>query len=63
MTNELDFLIKAARRYTMTKDEQRAQIKSFAFGNTHMENDRITREDIESAMDTLQTESDTAVRS
>lgn len=61
MTNDLQFLIDAARQYKMTKEEQQAQVKSFAFGNTHMENSLITREDIDTAMNSLQAERDLPV--
>jgi hypothetical protein len=45
----LDQLIERARKHKMTGEEREAQIRSFAYGNTHMENDKITREDIDRA--------------
>jgi hypothetical protein len=44
MTKELVELIKRARKIEMTSDQVTAQRQSFAYGNTHIENDRITRE-------------------
>ncbi len=51
----LDRLIDQARKYRMTPEEQEAQIQSFAYGNTHLENDSITREDISQAAASLKT--------
>jgi hypothetical protein len=44
MTKELQELIDRARKIEMTPDQLRDQRRSFAYGNTHIENDRITRE-------------------
>jgi hypothetical protein len=44
MTKNLEELIISARKITMTKDQLRKQRQSFAYGNTHLENERITRE-------------------
>ena len=44
MTKELQELIDRARKIEMTPDQLREQRRSFAYGNTHIENDRITRE-------------------
>jgi hypothetical protein len=44
MTAELKQLVEKARRFEMTPDQERAQRRSFVYGNTHIENDRITRE-------------------
>jgi hypothetical protein len=44
MTKELQELIERARKIEMTPDEVTAQRRSFAYGNTHIENERITRE-------------------
>ncbi|WP_299837506.1 hypothetical protein [uncultured Jannaschia sp.] len=40
----LDQLIEKARSVTMTDAEVSEQRKSFAYGNTAFENDRITRQ-------------------
>ena len=44
MTKELEELVELARKIEMTIDQATAQRQSFAYGNTHIENDRITRE-------------------
>ena len=47
MTKELEELIERSRKIEMTPDQAAAQRRSFAYGNTHIENERITRELIE----------------
>lgn len=49
MSQNLEFLMAEAKKYTMTEPEREAQVRSFAFGNTHFENDSITREDVDQA--------------
>jgi hypothetical protein len=50
----LDDLIEwARRRGPMTPDEMREQRRSFAYGNCHIENDRITREMVAEADERL----------
>ena len=44
MTKELQELVQRARKIEMTVDQVTAQRQSFAYGNTHIENERITRE-------------------
>jgi hypothetical protein len=44
MTDALNKLIEAARGVTMTAEDRELQRRSFAYGNTHFENQRITRE-------------------
>lgn len=44
MTAALDALIEKARTVTMTEAQLREQRISFVYGNTHIENERITRE-------------------
>jgi hypothetical protein len=44
MTKNLEELVIRARRITMTESQLREQRQSFAYGNTHIENERITRE-------------------
>jgi hypothetical protein len=44
MTKDLQKLVDQAREIEMTPDQLRKQRRSFAYGNTHIENDRITRE-------------------
>ncbi len=44
MTKELSELVEKARRIEMTPEQQTEQRRSFAYGNTYIENERITRE-------------------
>jgi hypothetical protein len=44
VTKELEELIQRARQIEMTPEQAAEQRRSFAYGNTHIENDRITRE-------------------
>jgi hypothetical protein len=44
MTKELEKLVERAREIEMTPAQLREQRQSFVYGNTHIENDRITRE-------------------
>lgn len=44
MTKELESLVERARKVEMTPAELREQRQSFVYGNTHIENDAITRE-------------------
>jgi hypothetical protein len=44
MTKDLEKLIERARRIEMTPEQLREQRRSFVYGNTHIENERITRE-------------------
>ena len=50
MDNNLQYLIECARRHVITASEREAQVRSFAYGNTHIENESITKADIEQAM-------------
>ncbi|MCZ7657404.1 MAG: hypothetical protein M5U07_05870 [Xanthobacteraceae bacterium] len=42
MTDKLEELVKRARTVEMTPDQLREQRRSFVYGNTHIENDRIS---------------------
>ena len=53
MNNDLDRLIELARHHTITPAEHDAQVRSFTFGNTHLENSSITRADVDKAVDSL----------
>lgn len=44
MTKDLEELVIRARKITMTAAQIGEQRRSFAYGNTHIENERITRE-------------------
>jgi hypothetical protein len=52
--NDLEYLIEEAKKHQFTAQERDAQIRSFAFGNTHLENPSITRADVDRAVDSLQ---------
>jgi hypothetical protein len=51
--NSLQELIDLARKHKITPSEQAAQVRSFTYGNTHLENDTITREDVDKAVSAL----------
>ena len=44
MSEQLTELMQAARGKGMSGEEKEAQRRSFAYGNAHIENDRVTRE-------------------
>jgi hypothetical protein len=44
MTKELQALVERARTIEMTPSQLREQRQSFVYGNTHIENEDITRE-------------------
>jgi hypothetical protein len=44
MIKNLEELVIRARRITMTTAQLREQRLSFAYGNTHIQDDRITRQ-------------------
>ena len=44
MTNDLKELVERARQIEMTPAQLSEQRRSFAYGNTHIENSDITRE-------------------
>ena len=51
MSKSLEELIQIARKYRMTPEERDDQVRSFAYGNTHFENEDITRADIDQAFE------------
>lgn len=53
MSNKLDFFLEASRNRLVSVDEQEEQRRSFAFGNTHFENEHITRETIDMEAEAL----------
>ena len=53
MTRHLEDLLEAAKRVVMTPEEKEQQRRSFAYGNTKIENSRITREMVDEAADAL----------
>ena len=58
----LDYLIECAREYRKTygfsQEEQDQQVRSFAYGNTRLENDGITMVDIDEAIESLKADRD-----
>ena len=60
----LDSLIERAREYRrqhgFSQEEQDRQVRSFAYGNTRLENDRVTLAGIDKAMESLKTQPDKA---
>jgi hypothetical protein len=58
MTKDLKELVEKARKIQMTPRQQAEQRRSFAYGNTHIENSRITRELIEDVDRKLERERD-----
>jgi len=53
MSKELTRLMEAARGKTMSSEEKEAQRRSFAYGNAHIENDRVTREMVAAAAEKI----------
>ena len=49
MDEKLNALIEAAKSVVMTRQDIERQRESFAYGNTNIENSRITRETIAAA--------------
>lgn len=58
MSKDLQELVNAARNRPFLEDEREAQRRSFAYGNTHIENDRITRDMIDEQAEALKREAD-----
>lgn len=57
MTRKLASLIERARSVRMTSAQREEQRRSFAYGNTKIENDRITRKMVEEVADAKKTRS------
>lgn len=53
MSNELQKLIDASRGTPMTEAQKEAQRRSFAYGNAHIENERVTREMVDAAAEKI----------
>ncbi|HVM92853.1 MAG TPA: hypothetical protein VMT67_08590 [Terriglobales bacterium] len=53
MTKHLEDLLEAAKKVVPTPEEKEQQRRSFAYGNTNIENSRITREMVDHAADAL----------
>jgi hypothetical protein len=63
MTEALEALIAKAQKVQMTEGQLREQRLSFVYGNTHIENDRITREMVEAADAKVAQEEEVALKS
>ncbi|MGW9229231.1 hypothetical protein ACWGPT_00005 [Pseudorhizobium sp. NPDC055634] len=53
MNEPLRILIEAAKRAPQTKGDLEVQRRSFAYGNTHFENNKITREMVDRIADEM----------
>ena len=53
MSERLEKMLRVARDAHMTPEQQEQQRRSFAFGNTNIENSRITRETIDQVADAM----------
>ena len=53
MTKELQELLDAAKNFVMSPEQKEEQRRSFAFGNTKIENPRITRESVDREAEAL----------
>lgn len=49
MTDDLKKMLDAAKNAPMSNEDQEEQRRSFAYGNAHIENDRVTREMVNEA--------------
>jgi hypothetical protein len=56
MTDKLAALIERARAVRMSARESEQQRRSFAYGNTKIENERITREMVDEQAEALKRE-------
>ena len=57
MTEKLGMLIEMARVVRMSPRQTEAQRRSFAYGNTKIENERITRDMVDEQAEALKTRS------
>lgn len=53
MTENLKALLEAAQKVVPTPEEKEQQRRSFAYGNTKIENSRITREMVDRAAEAI----------
>jgi len=58
MANDLEQLLNAAKQTELTPREKEVQRRSFAYGNTKIENDRITRELVDQEAERLNSSKD-----
>jgi hypothetical protein len=62
MSRPLNTLIEAAKKVSPSAEHREQQRRSFAYGNTKFENDRITREMVDRQAEQLARESDDGSR-
>jgi len=55
MASELEELLRATKEKSLTPGEKEEQRRSFAYGNTKIENPRITRETVDEEAESLKT--------
>lgn len=53
VATELQELLDAAKRLVVSPEQEELQRRSFAFGNTNIENPRVTRETVEKEAEAL----------
>jgi hypothetical protein len=53
MNTRLQELIEASRSQPMSDSQKEAQRRSFAYGNAHIENDRVTRAMVDEAAEKM----------
>lgn len=53
MTKELEELLEAGKNLVVTVEQKEEQRRSFAFGNTNIENSRVTRETVNKEAEAL----------
>jgi hypothetical protein len=53
MSRELKALLEKAKQVKMTGEQKEAQRRSFAYGNSKIENARITRETVDKEAESL----------
>lgn len=58
MTNALEALLEKAKKVQPSPEHREEQRRSFAYGNTHFENNRITREMVDEQAEKLAREQD-----
>jgi len=58
MTNDIEKLLEAAKRYKPTPEHREEQRRSFAYGNTAFENPLITRDMVDAQAERLKAERD-----
>jgi len=58
MTDALESLLEAAKKADMTPEQREKQRRSFAFGNTALENKLIARDMVDRQADKLAREAD-----